>query len=401
MAVRPFTCNPRSPIRAGDNLTSPNPLIFRLVSAGNDNALAALIAEGTDVNAQNEGGQTPLILAIISGQDSLIGLLLDAGANPLVSDHTGLNAIDWAERKGRSGWLHGLNKKREPRRKPESSDEASQPKADSASLSAKATQADEEKTQKFLAGLRQRFAEKPHQPRPPARQDIPQRRTRTTNADPVLLTTETPPALATEPKPELPPVTHTQSRPAEENNPAPHRKRCPKCNTIYDSPLLAYCSYHEVPLVDADATSLATPEAKSSSWPLWLLVLSTFLLALIATLFVSNLLFKSNREDTTPKPATQSTNILKGVPVAVGQLSGKAVLLPTADVPISMVQQPTSVIVQVRIDRSGKVVAASSKNNDETLREAAIGAAKRSSFSAEKLAGRGTEGTITYTFSPR
>jgi len=71
------------------------------VTSRDEGAVKALLSEGADVNVRNNSGQTPLILAIVSGQDHLLTLLLEAGADPSLRDHTQLNAVDWAERKGR------------------------------------------------------------------------------------------------------------------------------------------------------------------------------------------------------------------------------------------------------------------------------------------------------------
>jgi len=74
--------------------------IWEVVASGDKNGLRLLLARGADVNQTNKSGQTPLILAVVSGQARLLPALLEAGADPLLHDNTGLNAIDWAERKG-------------------------------------------------------------------------------------------------------------------------------------------------------------------------------------------------------------------------------------------------------------------------------------------------------------
>ena len=71
-----------------------------VVASGDKDGLRLLFARGADVNETNKGGQTPLILAVVSNQVQLLPLLLEAGADPLLRDNTGLNAIEWAERKG-------------------------------------------------------------------------------------------------------------------------------------------------------------------------------------------------------------------------------------------------------------------------------------------------------------
>src|SRR5258708_3497488 len=74
--------------------------LTRAVSDGDSEAVRALLAEGADANRTTSGGQTPLILAIVFRHTHILRLLLEAGADPQVRDSLGLNAFDWAERKG-------------------------------------------------------------------------------------------------------------------------------------------------------------------------------------------------------------------------------------------------------------------------------------------------------------
>jgi hypothetical protein len=52
------------------------------------------------------------------------------------------------------------------------------------------------------------------------------------------------------------------------------------------------------------------------------------------------------------------------------------------------------------VDRNGQVYWARGAGGDWLMRGAATDAALKSTFSPEKLRGRETEGTITYTFKP-
>src|SRR3982750_2880540 len=91
----PLTC----PLTSGKILTFSKALLLQAVTLGDRRTLANMIANGADVNAANNGGQTLLIIAVISSQSDLVSMLLNAGANPSLKDHTGLNARDWAQRK--------------------------------------------------------------------------------------------------------------------------------------------------------------------------------------------------------------------------------------------------------------------------------------------------------------
>jgi hypothetical protein len=57
-------------------------------------------------------------------------------------------------------------------------------------------------------------------------------------------------------------------------------------------------------------------------------------------------------------------------------------------------------VVHIVINKDGKVTSARATGGDWLLRGAASEAAMKSTFSPEKLRGRETEGTITYTFEP-
>ena len=70
------------------------------VTAGDESAVSALLAEGADVNESTSGGQTPLILAVIFGHTHIVQQLVQAGADPEQRDNLGLNAIEWAQRRG-------------------------------------------------------------------------------------------------------------------------------------------------------------------------------------------------------------------------------------------------------------------------------------------------------------
>jgi outer membrane biosynthesis protein TonB len=59
-----------------------------------------------------------------------------------------------------------------------------------------------------------------------------------------------------------------------------------------------------------------------------------------------------------------------------------------------------TVTVLVTVDKNGQVNKARGSGGDWLMRGAATEAAMKSTFDREKLRGRETEGTITYTFKP-
>jgi len=418
--------------------------LLQAVSSGDEEAVNAIICGGGDVNACNAGGQTPLILAVIAGHSKILPPLLRAGANPLVCDNTGLNAIDWAERKGRTDLARSLSQQLDLSTapfetvvtKPKSTlDSAEPPRSESVSP--------DEKSRKFVAGLKQRLAEKAElrktlsvpfepvatqdtieNPKPvseqkhisdftsevsiPKRSAVPEELESLQSQDATENPKTTPeqkhisdfmsevstPSRSSDPEVlEAPLATASPSKPSA-------RKRCPECNRIYNSELLAYCAHHVVPLVDINEPAV-TAKAKDSTPLFWSLVLITLFAATLAGMFLTDLLFRNPAPPPNNSPATLViTNSRKGIPVVDRELAGKAVVLPEAEAPINPVKEPSSVTVRIKIDKGGRVYSASSTRGDKSLRESATTAAKQAIFSAEKLGVRGGEGTITYTFKP-
>lgn len=70
----------------------------------------SLIRAGADVNATNEGGDTPLILASLNGHGSIVDALLKAGANVHATDQFGSCALFYASRQGHCGLVDALLK---------------------------------------------------------------------------------------------------------------------------------------------------------------------------------------------------------------------------------------------------------------------------------------------------
>jgi len=446
-------------------VNSRNSSLHQATKSGDTGAVEALIADGADVNATNDAGQTPLILAIVAGQHQLLRPLLRAGANPFLCDGTGLSAIDWAERKGETGLAQSLSKHSpsqssdSPTNTPKPHDGEHRSATPSVEDAPRAPLSADEKTRRFIAGLKQRMDEKASREQtshpsatqvkePPSAEKqeevaatIPAKaKSRQSNSEPPI---EALPVLPKKAAPtELPHPSATRTTPDEEKTAAREtyrktvavvpekvapeiiskiavagpaepppafssplqkprnpskRKRCPQCGAIYNSELLAYCSYDAVALVDADQPVVG-PRPPNSSPLLWILILIVMGLGAVAGLVLTSRLFRNLNSSTQTVAAPQPPPSQKGMPVAGRQLAGKELTLPEAEVPGNTVTQPVTVTVTVRVDRAGRVTSAASEDGDEVLRRAAIEAAKKSSFSVEKLRGRGAEGTIVYRF---
>lgn len=419
--------------------------LTQAVTSGDESAVSALLAEGANVNETTSGGQTPLILAVIFGHTHLIRLLVKAGADPHVRDNLGLDAIEWAQRRGLTEAVGILKNgsdtatpprkivvplekpEKNPEKHPEKHPEKIASQAPPTELPEREPVTADEKSRRWLAGLKQRLDEvegrrlnrnEPQQPAP-APQPEPQAITEpppplmrmVTKGAPVVETKPVPAAPAPEPpKPEPP----APERVAKKEHPLPtgrvitpppsvpatsgKRKRCPRCNAIYNGELVSYCAHHIVPLVDADEPII---EPAKRNLPLfWIMVVITLSGSIVIGSLITAYMYKSNQA-AARSAAAQHPNLQKGFPEVGGELVGKAVSLPEAQCPLTG-PEPVSgtVTVRVMVDRKGQVYWARGAGGDWVMRGAATEAAMKSTFAPEKLRGRETEGTITYTFKP-
>lgn len=182
-------------------------------------------------------------------------------------------------------------------------------------------------------------------------------------------------------------------------------KRCPKCNTIYENDSRTYCAYDAGRLVSIDEVPIGFGANTVSRPTLWVLVASTLFGSVLVTYLITNYLAGEDRAD--PAAATSSEMIKtidQSVPVVGGALIGKEIELPKAEYPAEARNAGISgvVTVAVRVNQNGRVISARALSGDSQLRAAAVSAAKRATFSPEKLAREGetVTGTISYTFKP-
>jgi len=381
------------------------------VTSGDERAVAALLGRGADVNESTSGGQTALILAVIFGHTHIVRLLVHAGADPQLRDNLGLNAIEWAKRRGlteaidilSNGAESGAVRKKivvnieEPKRRVEE-----QPRATPATETNNKP-SDDEKSKKWLAGLKQRLREQELR-RLNRNEPAPERRRR--DDEPSILSIlprETPPPSPVGTKPAEPvpakttaPVTARILEPPAKPEPATgKRKRCPQCNAIYNGELVSYCAHHIVPLVDADEPVISDPP--KSSMPLfWILVVITLSGSIVVGSLITTYIYKSNQAAARNAGQPQ---IQKGAPEVNPELEGKAVSLPEAECPVNGPEPVTgTVTVKVMVDKNGQVYWAQGAGGNWLMRGASTEAAMKSTFAPEKLGGRETEGIITYTF---
>ena len=387
--------------------------LTQAVTSGDESAVRAFLADGADVNETTSGGQTALILAVIFGHTNLVRLLVKAGANPHLRDNLGLNAIEWAQRRGLAEVLGILTNTSESnaasRRIIVNIEEPEKlvPLASPAETEKREKIPADEKSRQWLAGLKQRLDElegrRLNRNEPPPAQRAPEE-------PPPLMTV----AIKEAPVVETPPPETATKEPTTRNAPrtgrilvppenvsAPSgkRKRCPRCNAVYNSDLVSYCAHHIVRLVDADEPIISAPPRANP--PLfWIMVVITLSGSIVVGSLITAYLYKSNQA-AARSAAAQKANIQKGFPEVGVELAGKAVSLPEAQCPVSE-SAPLSgtVTVRVMVGKNGQVYWARGAGGDWLMRGAATEAAMKSTFSPEKLRGRETEGTITYTFKP-
>ena len=104
-----------------------------------------------------------------------------------------------------------------------------------------------------------------------------------------------------------------------------------------------------------------------------------------------------------PATTTAAPNSDPNAPVVSDTLVNAVKNIPAAEYPAAARSANASgtIIVTVRVNRTGKVVSWRSSSGNSQLRAAAIKAARKATFSPDKLPGIGdTLGTITYNFTP-
>jgi len=428
--------------------------LTRAVSDGDSEAVRALLAEGADANRPTSGGQTPLILAIVFRHIHILRLLLEAGANPQVRDSLGLNAFDWAERKGFTEGVTLLAQSQSPKHDTPASAHNTEPPVPNRSVSrnvekdspraarpARDFSRSDEKTRQWIAGMKRRFEEEAGrkaeevQPAAPPTTTATQSpsvsvndisiRASTTSPEPIPETVMIAPpagslrnvaADTSQPKAKIIPQETSAAEASADSERVPqrptatidpwtkssNRKRCPKCNAVYNSELVAYCAVDMTPLVDANQPVI-TPPATATPPLIWILVVSTFIAVASTTYVITDRLSRVERVSVpTAAPPPQAADVKSELPVVGEELVGKALTLPRPEYPPTARSEGVGgrILVRVRVDKKGRVISARSFEGDWRLRAAAVKAATRATFSAEKLNDREAAGTIVYTFKP-
>jgi ankyrin repeat protein len=77
---------------------------------GHTKIVSLLLSKGANVNEPSPDGDTPLILAVRSGDINTVQALIKAGADPLLSNFKAQNAIETAQSEGRRSLATALEK---------------------------------------------------------------------------------------------------------------------------------------------------------------------------------------------------------------------------------------------------------------------------------------------------
>lgn len=89
-------------IARGGDVNKPGwaPLHYAATN-GHIEIINLLLENHAYIDAASPNGSTPLMMAALYGSPSAVKLLLEAGADPMLTNALGLNAIDFAQRHGR------------------------------------------------------------------------------------------------------------------------------------------------------------------------------------------------------------------------------------------------------------------------------------------------------------
>jgi TonB family protein len=154
----------------------------------------------------------------------------------------------------------------------------------------------------------------------------------------------------------------------------------------------------------------------------WVVAIVMVVLLMVGGIFGALVYFKSNRSTTTrnynrypratptpyvyepepPPPPLNSNGGAPRAPISGGVLNGKATSLPKPVYPAiaKSAHAAGTVVVQVTIDESGKVISARAVSGHPLLQAAAVQAAYGARFSPTQLSGQPVKvtGTISYNF---
>lgn len=391
--------------------------------------MRALLAAGEDVNAASTGGQTSLILASIFGHEEIAALLLEAGADASIRDERGLNAAEWAIRRGFPNVAQILTNSAPrvtvpPQRAPRRVAEPDPPPVEAE----RETPVTPRMTGAAAAILRTRAAaslgkiEKASPETEPSDpfEEVVFRGKEVAESDavaPTAIIDETLDARDVETDTDEATLPHEQAVQLEIDQTlelSEHQRVPPVLQVEEPRPPQVQVSASARP----PATLFTQPAASSSGQPLlWVLVVITLGASAYGAYRLNsyfsrpetgpatNTIVTAAAPASSPLPTPAETisapAIAEKFPVTGGPLAGTEVVLPSPAYPAAAKRRNLSgtVTITVRVNRAGKVISWRSDDGEPVLRAAALRAARRSRFDPAKLPGKGeVVGTITYRF---
>jgi hypothetical protein len=96
-AARSAAPAPASPAAAQSNGSAPAASLGSAAASGDSSALERLLDQGATLDARDDLGRTPLMLATLNGQLDSVRLLLRRGANPNIADNEGSTPLQRAQ----------------------------------------------------------------------------------------------------------------------------------------------------------------------------------------------------------------------------------------------------------------------------------------------------------------
>lgn len=86
-------------------------VFMRAASIGDVETVRRLADDGVEVNGQSPNGTTALIAAVKNGHETTAFELIELGADLTIEDEEGLNAVEWAEKKGQKTFINALKQR--------------------------------------------------------------------------------------------------------------------------------------------------------------------------------------------------------------------------------------------------------------------------------------------------
>jgi len=343
---------------------------LRAAALGDINRLRALLVQGVDINSTNKANQTALMLAAAFNHADIVKFLLAAGANVNCQDDLGLTAADWAQEQNEIVEL--IN-----------SSERSRVSGDKEGIPANSTPLT----------------------RPPAQMSIGEDSPNSMELGSVILRAEK--RYAQTASPQLTATAAAKAPVVAEPVRVENDDTVDSVKGSQPDDMLATRTHQPQNLVGEppkpSRVAIELPQAQLTRSPVTrtLFRVSIVLFLLVAGFLSYHLLTRrTNNPQPEPVPVHAAVKPTKSAPVIGGELTGAELFLPDAEFPPDATVESGNVTVGIQVSRKGIVVSAKPLDGDESLRSAAVKAAKSSAFVPAKLQSRNSlvKGTITYNF---